>query len=98
MWRCQLVPASPVALASGVGKRLPQAAGRPPARSSGGCGGIEISVEAQSGDDARHKFPDRTEEVDGGERSVADDDNAAAWQPAVDLYRDLASPVQQCLG
>ena len=67
------------------------------ARSSGWCGGIEIGVEAQSGDDA-DIISDGTEEVDGGERSVADDDNPAAWQPAVDLQCSLASPVQQCLG
>ena len=67
------------------------------ARSSGRCGRIKIGVEAQSGDDA-DIISDGTEEVDRGERRAADDDNAAAWQPAVDLRCDLASPVQQCLG
>src|SRR5208337_4362112 len=62
------------------------------ARSSGWCGGIKIGVEAQSSDDA-DIISDGAEEVDGGECGVADDDNPAAWQPAMDLQRDLASPI-----
>ena len=59
--------------------------------------GIEIGVEAQSGDDA-DIISDSTEEIDGGERSVADNDNPAAWQPAMNLQCNLASPVQHYLG
>jgi hypothetical protein len=65
------------------------------ARSSGRCGGIEIGVEAQSGDDA-DIITDDTEEIDGGERSVSDDDNAAAWQPGWicnTTWRDQSSNV-----
>src|SRR5271165_712549 len=67
------------------------------ARSSGWDGCIKIGVEAQSSDNA-NIISDGTEEVDGGERSVADDDDTPAWQPAMDLQRDLAGTVQQCLG
>ena len=34
----------------------------------------------------------------GGECCVADDDDPAAWQPAVDLQGGLSGPVQQRLG
>src|SRR5208337_4354336 len=67
------------------------------ARSSGRCGGIKIGVESQSGDDA-DIGSDGAEEVDGGERGVADNDNLTTRRPAMDLQRDLAGPVQQCLG
>jgi hypothetical protein len=56
----------------------------PTARSFGRCGGVEIGVEAQSGDDT-DIASDGREEVDGGECCVADDDNLTTWQPAVDL-------------
>jgi len=95
-----------VALPAGVGivqyfgefeRRFSLDRGSAAARSSGWCGDIQIGVEAQSSDDT-DIASDRTEEVDGGKSRVADDDEPAARQPAMDLQRDLAGPVQQRLG
>jgi hypothetical protein len=56
----------------------------PAAGASGRCGRIKIGIEAQACDDAEIAS-DGGEELDGGERRVADDDDASARQPAVDL-------------
>jgi hypothetical protein len=68
------------------GQPLPFDRWSPGARSSGWCGRIKIGVEAQSGDDT-DIVSDGAEEFDGGERSVADHDNPAARQPAMDLQQ-----------
>ena len=68
------------------------------ARSSGWCGGIEIGVEAQSGDDADIISRDGTEEIDRGERAVSP--TMTIRRPGsqrVDLQCNLTSPVQQCV-
>ena len=56
----------------------------PTTRSSRWCGRIKIGIEAQTGDDA-DMISDGSEEVDGGECGVADDDDATVRQPAMDL-------------
>jgi hypothetical protein len=61
------------------------------------CGGIKIGVEAQSGDDTE-VASDGGEEPNGGKRGVADDDDTATRQPAVNLQNRLTGPVQQRLG
>lgn len=63
-----------------------------------GCGfGKQTGIETQSCDDAE-VASDGGKELEGGECGVTDDDDAAAWQPAVDLQSGLTSPVQQGLG
>ena len=67
------------------------------ARTLGRCGSIQIGVEPQSGDDT-DITANRGEEADGGKSGVADEHDAAAGQPAVDLHGDLAGAIQQRLG
>ena len=96
VWRCQTVLGSCSTWLS-LARRLPLDRRSSAARTSGRCGGIKTGVEAQPGDDA-DIASDGGEELDGGKRGVADDDDAAARQPAVDLQSGLAGPVQQRLG
>ena len=67
------------------------------ARTFGRRGGIQTGVKPQPGDDA-DIAADGGEEFDGGERGVADENDAAAGQPAVDLQGDLACAIHQRLG
>jgi hypothetical protein len=54
----------------------------------------QIGIEAQAGDDA-DMVADGGKEFDGREGAVGDQDNGSIGQPAVDLQRGLASPVEQ---
>ncbi len=56
----------------------------------------EVGVETQSGDDA-DAASDCGKEFDGGESAVADQDDAAAGKPAVDLQDGLAGTIDQRL-
>jgi len=71
---------------------------RPPAAlASGRYGGIQVGIEAQPCDDVEIASYGG-EELDGGKGGVANDEDAAAWQPAVDLQGGLTGPVKQRLG
>jgi hypothetical protein len=59
--------------------------------------GYRSFVEAQAGDDA-DVGADGSKEFDGREGAVGDQDNVSIRQPAVDLQRGLASPIEQGFG
>src|SRR5215471_13129241 len=57
----------------------------------------QVGIETQAGDDA-DMVADGSQEFDGRKGAVGDQDNVSIRQPAVDLQRGLASPIEQGFG
>jgi hypothetical protein len=83
VWRCQMVLGVVQDLAE-RGQALAVNRRSSAARAFGRRGGIQTGVKPQPGDNA-DIAANRGEEADGGKSGVADEHDAAAGQPAVDL-------------